>query len=197
MGYSKEVAEEMCRMKQQWGALMTREQIEKISDYHNDMLFSQTDLIKEQAYHYYLLNDGKENFHRRRCEIALYRVTGEISSFFVDHVPGHDYLMVDKVLSIAEEWRILEGEGLLPLLEDFDSIQELERESPPRSRAEILRGFMTAYKVRRDIKEWTTDNLNVFRHKLFKVRQGSRRRCSRGNYAAQTPGTCFCFDIDN
>ncbi|KAE9375832.1 hypothetical protein N431DRAFT_463896 [Stipitochalara longipes BDJ] len=183
MAISKDVADELRRMARHWGMLTTREQIENISDYHNDIVYEKDDRFKEQAYQIYLNKDGKDKFHRRRCEIALYRVTGEISTFFLDMDAGLDYLMVDKVLSIAEEWRFLESEGLLPLLDDFDIIQEVENQSPPRSRAEILRRFMHFYKARYIIEDWTTENLDVLRRQLFKVRRDAR--CWRHRRDAQ------------
>jgi hypothetical protein len=191
MDNSKEVAKEMQRMTSHWGALTTREQIENISDYHNNLMYTAKDSIKGQAYHSYLMNCGTKEYHRRRCEIALYRATGEVLSFFLGNKIGYDCLIVDKVLAIAEEWRFLEGEGLLPLLDDFDIIQAFEWNSPPLSRAEILRVYMESYKVRRDITVWTTDNLNSLRRMWFKVRQGARCLRSRGKRATPSPGTCY------
>jgi hypothetical protein len=57
------------------------------------------------------------------------------SSFFLNSDLIQYHLMIDKVVSIAEEWRFLEWEGLLPLLDDFDTIQALEMQSQPPSRA--------------------------------------------------------------
>ncbi len=54
------------------------------------------------------MNGGKESFRRRRCEIALYRGIGEISSFFLKNDLGQNHLMIDEILSIAEDWRFLE-----------------------------------------------------------------------------------------
>jgi hypothetical protein len=190
MAISKEVADELRRMAPQWGILTTREQIENISDYHNDISYGRNNQIKEQAYHVYLSKDGKDKFHRRRCEIALFRVTGEVSSFFLNMDAGLDYLMVDKMLSIAEEWRFLESEGLLPLLDDFDMIQEVENQTPPRTRAEILRRFMHFYKPRHNIQDWNTRNLDGLRRHMFKVRRDARQW--RRKRDAQDSGRFLC-----
>jgi hypothetical protein len=99
---------------------------------------------------------------------------------------GQSHKMIDKLLSISEYWRFLEWEPLLPLLDDFDSTQAFEMQSPPASRAEILLGYMASYKVRQDIKVWTTDNLNILRHSLFKVRQGTRCHAPCGKTARQS-----------
>jgi hypothetical protein len=67
----------MLRMELHWRTLMTREQIENISDYNSDLKYKSKHLIKEQAYQSYLMNGDKESFLRSRCETALYRVKGE------------------------------------------------------------------------------------------------------------------------
>ena len=98
----------MLRMEQHWRMLMTREQIENISDYNNDLKYKSKHLIKEQAYQFYLMNGGKESFLRRRCEPRYIASKEKTSSFFLNSDLIQNHLMIDKVVSIAEEWRFLE-----------------------------------------------------------------------------------------
>ena len=77
------IVKEMLRMEPHWGTLTTVEQIAGASEYVNDLFYEDDDFEKEKAYHRYIRKDGEDNFHRIRCEIALYKMIGQISSYFL------------------------------------------------------------------------------------------------------------------
>jgi hypothetical protein len=108
MANTNDVINEMLRMERHWRRLITRKQMENVFDYYNNLMHTLKDLIKKQADHFYLRDGGKESFHRRRCEIALYRLIGEIPWFFLNRDLGQSHKMIDKLLSISEYWRFLE-----------------------------------------------------------------------------------------
>lgn len=189
------VGREMWRMAPHWDHLTTFDQIANASDYMNDLLFiDQDDFIKEQAYRDYLHNQGTDNFHRIRCEIALYRCIGQISSYFLGDDYNNDYLVVDKVLAIAEEWQILEAEGWMPLLPNFDAVQTMESHSPPQTRAQLLRGYMDRWKVQTKVTQWDKCSLNTLRHLMFEVRRIERRR-QRGESDPLASKECFGISL--
>lgn len=91
MAISNEVINEMLRMEQYRRMLMTRGQIENLSDNNNDLKYKSKHLIK-QAYQFYLMNGGKESFLRRRCGTALYRVIGENIIVLLEQRPQSESL---------------------------------------------------------------------------------------------------------
>lgn len=150
------------RFAAQVRALETRKQIAIASQWVTSMKGINDDILKEKAYDIHIAKLGAQ---RVREDISIYRLVGQISSYYIGYTTKDVELL--KILEeVAQGWVRLASEGLVSEKEEAAGLEDGEGESV----AQRLRNFMIRYQQNNlNGMGWGKTHMKNLRYLVFKV----------------------------
>jgi hypothetical protein len=142
---------------------------------------------------------------RRHCdeeitwaEISIFRMTGEVSSFFLDGQEVKDTEFMKELKTVVENWVSMVARGGLKMFEPCAAVYQVkDGDGSVLPAAATLRAYMQLYKCQVAFPEWTRDFVCEARFHFCRIRGQFQQDLKRPSLSSGKSYFCYFSQILN